>query len=501
MITHLISNDYLTIESIEDILSEGFEIQLSNLAEEQIDTCHRYLIQKIKSSEKPIYGVNTGFGSLCNVTISNDELSLLQKNLIESHACGTGLCIDNEIVRLMLLLKIQSLSYGHSGVSTETVERLICLYNNKAFPQVYERGSLGASGDLAPLAHLCLPLIGRGVVRYDGKDISGADFLASMNLEPLTLGPKEGLALLNGTQFMSAFGVHIILRLRKISKWADIIAALSLEAFDGRTEPFHSLLQRVRPHQGQIDTARNLRLLLHDSPLANAEKKSVQDPYSFRCVPQVHGAFKEVLKNATEDILTEINSVSDNPNIFTDEDLILSGGNFHGQQIALALDFMAIASSQIACMSERRIYQLLSGKRGLPAFLTSNPGLNSGFMILQYTAAGLANEIKHLAHPHSIDSITSCDGQEDFVSMGANAAVKCKKTVDILQRMLGIELMHASQGLHYRLPKKTAPLLQSIIDAFRKEVPVSENDAVWSPYIEKAFQFLSNYSLEQILSE
>jgi histidine ammonia-lyase len=496
MSVHLISNDFLSIDHIEELLEKEMTLALSPVSKDQILSCFQYLEDKLNQEHKPIYGVNTGFGALCNVIINKDQLAELQKNLICSHACGTGNVLPESVVKLMLLLKIQSLSYGHSGVKPETVERLIYFYNNDIFPVIYEFGSLGASGDLAPLAHLALPLIGLGQVRYQGQTITTQELYNRLHLQPLTLAPKEGLALLNGTEFMKALGVQIVVELRKLLLWADIIAAMSLDAFDCRLEPFHPLLQQIRPHSGQISTAARISKLLQDSEIAHQPKTNVQDPYSFRCIPQVHGAVYELIANATETIQTEINGVSDNPNIFAQEDLILSGGNFHGQEIAIALDMMAIGMAHLAGISERRTYQLQSGKRGLPAFLIDDPGLQSGLMILQYTAAGLVNEMRHQAVPHSLDSIPSCNGQEDFVSMGANAGIKCCKMVKNLRKVLSIELIHAYQGLSFRKPMRTGTFLNTILSEYEKVVPPIHHDRIFSYDLTQTEQFLAHFPLD-----
>ena len=424
---HYISSDLLSIDQIESIVIQDLKLELSEEARANIVKCRMYLDDKLKSNEKPIYGINTGFGSLCNVKISNENLSKLQENLVKSHACGTGEEVPQEIVKIMLLLKIQSLSYGHSGVQLETVERLIDFYNNGILPVIYNQGSLGASGDLAPLAHLSLPLLGEGEVYLDGFRQPANKVLEKMGWEPITLQSKEGLALLNGTQFMSAYGVYILIKSCKLSYLADVIGAISLEGFDGRIEPFTDLIHLVRPHKGQVQTAERMRDLLEGSEIIAQEKKHVQDPYSFRCIPQVHGASKDTIDYVKRVFRTEINSVTDNPNIFASEDMIVSGGNFHGQPLALALDFLGIALAEFGSISERRTYQLISGLRELPAFLVSDPGLNSGFMIPQYTAASIVSQNKQLATPASVDSIVSSNGQEDHVSMGANAATKLYK--------------------------------------------------------------------------
>lgn len=494
--TYYISNTTLSLEELHRILTQKTTLALSEEATANIEKCRTYLDHKMQTETNPIYGINTGFGSLCNVKISTEDLTTLQENLMKSHACGTGDEVPQEIVKIMLLLKIQSLSYGNSGVQVETVQRLIDFYNHNILPIVYTQGSLGASGDLSPLAHLCLPLIGEGEVMMNGKRITAKEMLSQMNWEMITLKSKEGLALLNGTQFMSSYGTYILLKTKKLSYLADVIAAVSLEGFDGRIDPFNKLIHLVRPHKGQVTTAAFMIELLQESELIKQPKEHVQDPYSFRCIPQVHGASKDAIEYVEKVFKTEINSVTDNPNIFVDEDIIVSGGNFHGQPLALALDFLGIALAEIGNISERRTYQLISGLRGLPPFLVNNPGLNSGFMIPQYTAASIVSQNKQFATPASIDSIVSSNGQEDHVSMGANAATKTLKIVDNLERILAIELFNAAQALEFRRPLKSSPFIEEFVAAFRKEVSMVEDDRILHYDILNSIRFLNNYSVD-----
>ncbi|RAU82987.1 histidine ammonia-lyase [Pontibacter arcticus] len=490
---HYISSEFLTLEHIETILSEKYTLALSEEAETRITNCYDYLHAKITGTSRSIYGINTGFGSLYKNQISDKDLGQLQRNLMMSHACGTGAEVPAEVVKLMLLLKVQSLAYGHSGVQLKTVKRLIDFYNRDIYPVVYQQGSLGASGDLAPLAHLCLPLIGLGEVYFQDFKLASEHVLEMFSWEPLALEAKEGLALLNGTQFMSAYGVYTLLQAKRLSKQADMIGALALDAFDGRIEPFNELIHKVRPHKGQLETARVFRSLLDGSELIQQEKKHVQDPYSFRCIPQVHGASKDAIRYAEEVFLTEINAVTDNPNIFPDEDEIISGGNFHGQPLALALDFMAIAVAELGSISERRTYQLISGSRGLPDFLVAEPGLNSGFMISQYTAASIVSQTKQYCTPASIDTIPSSNGQEDHVSMGANAATKLYNVVLNVERVLAIELMNAAQALEFRRPLKTSGVLEQLFSAYRGSVPFVSTDRVLHFDIMQSIAFLRQY--------
>jgi histidine ammonia-lyase len=494
--THYISSEVLQLETLQEIISQHKRIALSEDAKINIQKCRSYLDKKMASNNTPIYGINTGFGSLCNVKISNKNLSKLQENLVKSHACGTGEEVPHEIVKIMLLLKIQSLSYGHSGVQLVTVERLVDFFNNDILPIIYNQGSLGASGDLAPLAHLSLPLLGEGEVYYDGFRQPTKKVIEKMGWNPIVLQSKEGLALLNGTQFMSAYGCYVLLKAMKFSYLADVISAISLEGFDGRIEPFNELIHYVRPHKGQIVTAKRMSNLLEDSQIITQEKSHVQDPYSFRCIPQVHGASKDAIDYVKKVFKTEINSVTDNPNIFVGEDVIISGGNFHGQPLAIALDFLAIALSELGSISERRTYQLISGLRGLPPFLIDNPGLNSGLMIPQYTAASIASQNKQLATPASVDSIVSSNGQEDHVSMGANAATKCLRIMDNLERILAIELMNASQAIEFRRPLQSSNFIEMFLKSYRNEVPLVKEDRILHYDIENSVAFLNTFYID-----
>ncbi|MCK4979835.1 MAG: histidine ammonia-lyase, partial [Candidatus Delongbacteria bacterium] len=453
---HYISNDQLTFDRIDQIIKEGYKLALSEQSKNNIIKCREYLDQKLDNQDEPIYGINTGFGALYDKRISREDLGDLQRNLVMSHACGTGDEIPQEIVKIMILLKIQSLSYGHSGVQLITVERLVDFFNNDILPVVYQFGSLGASGDLAPLAHMSLPMLGLGEVICEGKRMSGEEMLKKYKWEPIGLKSKEGLALLNGTQFMSAHGVFLTLKVWKLSQLADVISAVSLDAFDGRIEPFHDSVHQIRHHLGQIKTARRMRYLLDGSELINRPKVHVQDPYSFRCIPQVHGASKDSINYISYVFNNEINAVTDNPTIFPDEDLIISAGNFHGQPLAIALDNLCIAMAELGSISERRTYQLLAGKRGLPPFLVANPGLNSGFMIPQYTAASIVSRNKQLSTPASVDTIESSQGQEDHVSMGAISARKTLRIIGNLEKILAIELLCAAQALDFRRPLKSS---------------------------------------------
>ena len=493
---HQISAGHLTLDKIEEIILRGYKLELSDDTRQRIVRCREYLDRKIATAEAPIYGVTTGFGSLCKINIEADQLAQLQINLMMSHACGCGERVPNDIVKIMTLLKIQSLSYGYSGCKLDTVERLLDFFNNDVCPVVYMQGSVGASGDLVPLAHLCLPLVGLGEVEYQGEVISGAELNRRMGWEPIRLGSKEGLALLNGTQNMAAFTSWACIRAKHLSLWADVIAAMSLDAYDGRLDPFTLAVHLVRPHAGQIATAQHLNELLRDSELARQPKTNVQDPYSFRCIPQVHGAVKDTVSYVKSVIDIEINATTDNPTVCPDDDLIISAGNFHGEPIALPIDFLALALSELASISERRIYKLVSGTRGLPSFLVARPGVNSGFMITQYTAASIVSQSKTLCMPSSADSIPTSQGQEDHVSMGANGGTKLYRVVLNTERVLAIELLNAAQALQFRRPLHSSPAIERLLADYRKVVPFIECDEVMYPHIARSVEFLRNEPLD-----
>lgn len=479
-------NNEISIAQIRALIKENQSLALSSESEQKIKKCKTFLDDFLKDSESPIYGVNTGFGSLYNQSISKEHLSELQENLLLSHACGMGAEVPKIISKLMLILKIQSLSYGHSGVQLSTVEALLNLYNNNLLPVVYEKGSLGASGDLAPLAHLALPILGRGEIYANETKVNSKDYIN----QPITLQAKEGLALINGTQFMSAYAVHCLMQGEELIGLANKIASMSIDAFDARPEPFHALLHQIRPHKGQRDTAQSILDNLSNSKQFHGEKTHVQDPYSFRCIPQVHGASTDVLETVKKVVETEINSVTDNPNLFPEDNLILSGGNFHGQTLALHLDFLAMSFAELANISERRIYKLIAGERALPAFLVNNPGLNSGFMIAQYTAASIVNRNKVLCYPASVDSIISSNGQEDHVSMGATSAVKCLEVLNNTMEVLAIEMFVAAQALEFRGAEKTSTAIKTLYQQFRESVDFVEDDIFMHDALQKSLEFV-----------
>ncbi|MEO7309234.1 MAG: histidine ammonia-lyase [Chitinophagaceae bacterium] len=483
----------LTFQQVKHLLQYDQLISITFEAYDNIEKCRHYLDDKMDTSAALYYGINTGFGYLQNVKIGDAQIEELQYNLLKSHACGMGEEVPEAIVKLMLAFKVKSLAYGHSGVQNETVQRLMDMHNNGVTPVVYTQGSLGASGDLAPLSHLCLPIIGLGEVYYEGKKMAMEEAEKTFGWKPVPLRSKEGLALINGTQFMAAYGMYCLAKADHLIKMADLIAAVSFDGFNCNLQPFHEAIQRIRPHKGQVDTAAKLRQYLAGSTIATATGKEIQDPYSFRCIPQVHGATKDSFEHVLKVFLQEINSVTDNPNIFPDEDLIVSGGNFHGQPLALTLDFLAIAMSELANISERRTYQLISGQRGLPLFLVKEAGLHSGFMIPQYTAAGIVSENKQLCTPASVDSISSSNNQEDHVSMGANAATKLLRVINNVEKVLSIELLTAMQALEFRRPLKSSAIIEEMYTAFREQVSFNEADRVLHDDMMKAVAFVGEY--------
>ncbi len=492
-------NTWWSLSDLRQFVDSSETLELSDDIKQQVDRCRAYLDKEITEREEPVYGINTGFGSLCNTSIEPDSLEQLQTNLVRSHACGFGDRVPNEIVKLMLLLKVRGLSYGNSGVAFSTIERLMYFYNNEIYPEVFEQGSLGASGDLSPLSHMAMALLGEGRGDHEGETKSMADIYQALGLDNLSLRSKEGLALLNGTQFMSAYGTWCSMKSEKLLLWADLIAAMSLEAYDGRPEPFTPQVHEVRGHNGQVETAHNMRKYLDGSEIIQAKKAHVQDPYSFRCVPQVHGASKDALNYVRSVFEREINSVTDNPTIFPNEDLIISAGNFHGQPLALALDFLCITMAEIGSISERRVYKLLAGERGLPAFLVAEPGLNSGYMIPQYTAASIVSQNKQLCTPASVDTIDSSNGQEDHVSMGANAATKAYRVVNNVERILAIELLNAAQALEFRRPAKSSALIENLHAAFRKEVSFMQKDRYQHADMAMALEFIQKFDIRSFL--
>jgi histidine ammonia-lyase len=490
-----LDKSWLSFKQIANLLSHDQQVSITWGAHDEILKCRHYLDNKLAASDELYYGINTGFGFFQDVKIDKTQLRELQENLLKSHACGMGDEVPESIVKLMMMLKIKSLTYGFSGVGIEIVKRLMDMYNQKIYPVIYTQGSLGASGDLAPLSHLCLPLIGLGEVNYEGRKIQAAEVLQQLNWQPIQLESKEGLALINGTQFMTAYGLYSLLNAGRLIAWADVIAAISFDAFDGVKDCFNPLVHHIRAHKGQVETAANMLSILQGSQIMAQHKSQVQDQYSFRCIPQVHGATRDTYDHVLSVFLKEANSVTDNPNIFPDDDMILSGGNFHGQPLALAADFLAIAMSELASISERRSFQLLSGQRGLPLFLVKNPGLHSGLMIPQYTAAGIVSENKQLCSPSSVDSMSSSNNQEDHVSMGANAAVKCLRVVENAEKVLAIELLLATQALEYRRPLRSSDKIEAIMSAYRKKISFNDADRILTNDMHHSVEFLRSYEL------
>ena len=487
----ILNNQWLTLDQLDEIIHSGAEVVLGDDARNAIEKCRRYLDGKVGAQSELIYGINTGFGSLCDTAIAPNDLEKLQRNLVLSHACGVGEEVPQEIVKRMLLLKALGLSHGNSGAQVATIERLLFLYNNSIYPLVYQQGSLGASGDLAPLAHLSLPLLGEGEVYMKGERISSSEMLKHFGLEPIVLRSKEGLALLNGTQFMSAYASYAVSAAFQLWHGFNKIGALSLEAYDGRLNPFNANVNEIRQQKGQIVCAEAIRNLLKGSEMIARSKAHVQDPYSFRCMPQVHGASRDAIDYCNDIVEREINAVTDNPTVFSDEDDVVSAGNFHGQPLALAMDFLAIALAELGSISERRVYKLISGTRGLPAFLVAEPGLNSGFMIPQYTAASIVSQNKQLCMPASVDSIDSSNGQEDHVSMGANAATKLYRIVTNCFSIQGIELLNAAQAMDFRTDKSSSEL-EELRASFRSVVPFVKEDQYMRPLIEAAIAFVQD---------
>ena len=490
-----LDHNWLFFDQIKNLLDFNQQISITDDAREKIITCRTYLDIKMKDAGTLYYGINTGFGFLQNVQIDEGSIEQLQYNLLVSHACGLGEEVPKEIVKLMLMLKVKSLSYGNSGVQIDTVNRLVDMFNHNIIPVIYTQGSLGASGDLAPLSHLSLPLLGLGNVYYEGQKQPSKTVMENLNWKPIQLQSKEGLALINGTQFMSAYGLYCLKKAEHLIAMADLISAMSFDAFDCIQEPLDPHIHSIRAHKGQVATASVLRNYLRDSEISSISKKQVQDPYSFRCIPQVHGATKDAFEHVQSVFIREANSVTDNPNIFPDDDLIVSGGNFHGQPLALVLDYLAIAMSELGNISERRTYQLISGQRGLPLFLVKNPGLNSGFMIPQYTAAGIVSENKQLCTPSSVDSISSSNNQEDHVSMGANGATKCLRVINNVEKILSIELMSAAQALDFRRPLKSSTQVETLMKGYREVVSFNEVDRLLHDDMIRSIKYMTDYQL------
>lgn len=477
----------LTLTEVSRVSRAGEPASLSNDAKAAI-TRSRTAVEQMLSSGAAIYGLTTGFGKFAEKRIADADTELLQRNLIISHACGTGDPLPKEVVRATMLLRLNALARGYSGIRLSTMETLLAMLNSGVHPVIPEKGSLGASGDLVPLSHMVLPMIGEGLAEYRDEVLSGAEAMRRAGIPTISLAAKEGLALINGTQVMTAVGGLCALDAVQLSKTADVIAALSCEAQSSVTTAFDERLHRLRPHPGQIACAENLRSLLNNSALSQPRQPNkVQDAYSIRCIPQVHGASRDAISYTLRAVDCEINSVTDNPLIFPEEGDVIPGGNFHGQPMALAFDFLGIALAELANISERRTERLVNPylNNGLPAFLTPNGGLNSGFMIAQYSAAALVSENKILAHPASVDSIPSSANQEDHVSMGTIAARKAAEILKNVQRVLAIELFAAGQALSLLGADKLAPATRAAYDVLRAAVPPIERDTVMYEQMER----------------
>lgn len=492
----LYGDDEMTIGIALGIARGSIQGVLSAHARNRINRSRR-VVERIVHKQKIVYGINTGFGPLCTTLIDEDDTRRLQYNLLMSHSVGVGNLIDPEIALLMMILKVHALCKGYSGISIDTVERILWHIENKIIPCVPEQGSVGASGDLAPLSHLFLPLIGLGQVWMAGKPTETGIVLQQYGLLPVDLGPKEGLALINGTQFMSAHSIVLLEKLQNCLDHADIIAAINHEAMLGSIKCFDEELHRLRPYAGTTYVAQRMRTLLHRSQIVASHKNChrVQDPYSLRCIPQIHGASRNAWLHLKEIILTEINSVTDNPIIFT-EDKTISGGHFHGQPIALPIDYAGLAAAELGNVSDRRVYlSMMESVPGLPKLLLEHTGLNSGFMILQYSTAALVSENKTLCFPASADSIPTSLGQEDHVSMGSIGVRKSLKIVDNLEKILAIEMITAAQGFNFRRPLKSGVLIEKAHEVVRRSISFADTDRVFYTDIEKAVVLLRSKEL------
>ena len=488
--------DRLTVGKLLKIARNPKSAVLTNDARRKVKRSFEYIGDILERGD-PVYGVNTGFGSLCRTVIPKEKTDELQVNLLKSHACGVGDPVDPFIVKMMLILKVHSLALGYSGVSLETVERIIWHTENDCLPYVPSKGSVGASGDLAPLAHLFLPLIGLGRVFYRGKLLETGKALQREGLKPIKLHPKEGLALINGTQFMSAHAAFGLYRFKRYLDFADVISAMTIEALKGSVKPFDPRLHTLRPYDGSVYVAQRIWSILKDSEIVRSHVNcnKVQDPYSLRCIPQIHGAAREAFLKLKSTLEVELNSVTDNP-VIIDKDTVISGGNFHGEPLALPVDYAALAASEMSNVSDRRVYLLLAGDGDeLPKMLLKNVGINSGFMITQYLTAALASENKGLSFPASADSIPTSLGQEDHVSMGSISVRKFNKILDNLSYVLAIELLLAAQALEFRRPLKSTETVEFLHDRVRERVSFAENDRVFSQDIEAVHELVEDDNL------
>ncbi|MBH8596777.1 MULTISPECIES: histidine ammonia-lyase [unclassified Thermoactinomyces] len=496
-----IYGDRLTFQQFAEVVFNKAPVELSDCAIERMEASQKY-VAKLLSDERAVYGISTGFGKLCDVLIAPEEVHNLQHNLLKSHACGVGEPLPEEVVRGTMLLRINALAKGFSGIRPSVVQMLISLLNHEVHPVIPSQGSLGASGDLAPLSHMCLPLIGLGDVIHDGHRIPAKEALARLGMKPIRLEAKEGLALINGTQMMCSIGALAVLYAENLLKAADIIAAMTVEALEGIPDAFHPLIQQVRGHYGQIVTAKNMLALLAESGRTTRPgEKRVQDAYSLRCIPQVHGASKDAYHYAAKTIVQEMNAATDNPLIFASEGEVISGGNFHGQPLALTTDFLAIALAEIANISERRTERLVNPQlSGLPPFLSARSGLHSGYMIMQYVAASLVSENKTLAHPASVDSIPSSANQEDHVSMGSISARKCLKIIENVTNVLAIEYLCAAQALEFS-SKSCGRGTLIARELLRRHVPPLDDDREGHAEINIAAHLIKSGSLVKAVAE
>ncbi len=491
--------DYLTAGIALKIATGETKGLLSEISRKKIQKS-RHIVENIVDKGDPIYGINTGFGPLCTTKITKEETKILQSNILQSHSVGVGEPIDSKIAKLMMILKVQSLSKGYSGIAEKTLDRILWHIDNDAIPIVPSQGSVGASGDLAPLSHLFLPLIGLGKVIYQNKTITTAKLFEITGLKPIDLGPKEGLALINGTQFIAAHAVQVVTKLHNCLSQADIIGAMMIEGLQGSIKPFFRELHQLRPFKGNIHVASRIKSLLKGSEIMedHTDCDRVQDPYSLRCMPQVHGASRNAWLHLKELLEIELNSVTDNP-VIIDENLTISGGSFHGQPLAMAIDYACLAASELGNISDRRIYLSLEGNSpGVPKLLMKDTGINSGYMILQYTTAALASENKGLCFPSSADSIPTSLGQEDHVSMGSIGGRKTLKVIENLEKILAIELLTAAQAFEFRKPLKSGIILDEIYKEIRKYVSFADKDRVFADDIEAGIKMIKNKSIINI---
>lgn len=501
-----INGENLSIQQVVDVVRNFHQVSLERTAAERVGRS-RSLVEGILKRQEVVYGINTGFGKLADVMISGEKVAELQKNLIFSHACGVGEPLPQEVVRAIMLLRANALAKGYSGIRLETLELLLQMLNRDLIPLVYSQGSVGASGDLVPLAHMVLVMLGAGEAYYQGERMPGDIALARVGLQPITLAAKEGLALINGTQCMTGLGVLGVSDSLNLLKTADICAAMSMEALMGTPDAYDQLIHQLRPHPGQVKAAANIRLLLHDSQLVyRPVRERVQDAYTLRCTPQVHGASKDAVSYVQEVIKCEINSATDNPLIFPAQGKVLSAGNFHGQPIALAMDFLGIALAELANISERRVERMVNpALSGLPPFLIKDSGINSGYMIAQYTAASLVSENKVLAHPASVDSIPTSANQEDHVSMGTIAARKMEQILRNTENVLAIELLSAVQALEFREQNLMASATKEVYRLVRSTIPPLYQDRVIAPEIHQLREMIHSgkfiKTVEQVVGE